>query len=72
MFADSFQAKRVQSGWSRSAAVGPAVWGSTKMDRSRSEPSTAPGSPADSDNEESEADVDYDDVSFLPYLHPDS
>lgn len=33
------------------------------MDRSRSEPSTAPGSPADSDDEEYEADVDYDDVS---------
>lgn len=49
-------------GWSRSAAVGRAVWNGTKMDKTRSEPSTAPGSPVDSDNEESEADIDYDDV----------
>jgi glycerol-3-phosphate O-acyltransferase/dihydroxyacetone phosphate acyltransferase len=55
-------------GWSRSASVGQSVWNSTKMDRSRSEPSTAPGSPADSDNEEYEADVDYDDVSVRPLL----
>jgi glycerol-3-phosphate O-acyltransferase/dihydroxyacetone phosphate acyltransferase len=34
------------------------------MDKSRSQPSTAPGSPAESDDdEEYEADVDYDDVS---------
>jgi glycerol-3-phosphate O-acyltransferase/dihydroxyacetone phosphate acyltransferase len=32
------------------------------MDKTRSEPSTAPGSPAESDDEEYEADVDYDDV----------
>ncbi|KAK1926771.1 hypothetical protein DB88DRAFT_180717 [Papiliotrema laurentii] len=49
-------------GWSRSASVGQSVWSSTKMDKTRSEPSTAPGSPAESDDEEYEADVDYDDV----------
>jgi glycerol-3-phosphate O-acyltransferase/dihydroxyacetone phosphate acyltransferase len=32
------------------------------MDRTRSEPSTAPGSPDDSEDEEMDADVDYDDV----------
>ncbi|WVR05947.1 hypothetical protein IAU60_002974 [Kwoniella sp. DSM 27419] len=48
-------------GWNRSASVGQSVWSSTKMDKNRSEPSTAPVSPAESDNEE-EADVDYDDV----------
>lgn len=32
------------------------------MDRTRSEPSTAPVSPAESDDEEEDADVDYDDV----------
>lgn len=32
------------------------------MDRTRSEPSTAPASPAESDDEEMDADVDYDDV----------
>lgn len=32
------------------------------MDRTRSEPSTAPTSPAESDDEEIDADVDYDDV----------
>jgi glycerol-3-phosphate O-acyltransferase/dihydroxyacetone phosphate acyltransferase len=52
------------SGWNRSAAVGQSVWGGTKMDRTRSEPSTAPASPAESDDEEYEADVDYDDVSY--------
>lgn len=50
-------------GWNRSASVGQSVWGGTKMDRTRSEPSTAPASPAESDDEEYEADVDYDDVS---------
>lgn len=50
-------------GWNRSASVGQSVWDSTKMDKSRSQPSTAPGSPAESDDdEEYEADVDYDDV----------
>ncbi|ORY32320.1 hypothetical protein BCR39DRAFT_523975 [Naematelia encephala] len=49
-------------GWSRSASVGQSVWGGTKMDKTRSEPSTASGSPAESDDEEYEADVDYDDV----------
>jgi glycerol-3-phosphate O-acyltransferase/dihydroxyacetone phosphate acyltransferase len=52
-------------GWSRSASVGQSVWGqppSTTRERSRSQPSTAPGSPAESDDEEYEADVDYDDV----------
>ncbi|OCF30421.1 glycerol-3-phosphate O-acyltransferase/dihydroxyacetone phosphate acyltransferase [Kwoniella heveanensis BCC8398] len=48
-------------GWNRSASVGQSVWSGTKMDKNRSEPSTAPTSPAESDNEE-EADVDYDDV----------
>ncbi|WVQ97401.1 hypothetical protein IAU59_004514 [Kwoniella sp. CBS 9459] len=48
-------------GWNRSASVGQSVWNGTKMDKTRSEPSTAPASPAESDNEE-EADVDYDDV----------
>ena len=33
------------------------------MDRTRSEPSTAPGSPEESEDEE-EADIDYDDVSL--------
>ena len=44
------------------------MWNGTKMDKTRSEPSTAPGSPVDSDNEESEADIDYDDVRSLSYL----
>jgi len=57
-------------GWSRSASVGQSVWNSTKMDRSRSEPSTAPGSPADSDDEEYEADVDYDDVRVYFLIQP--
>jgi hypothetical protein len=35
------------------------------MDKTRSEPSTAPASPAESDDE-FEADVDYDDVSAVP------
>jgi hypothetical protein len=35
------------------------------MDKTRSEPSTAPASPAESDDE-FEADVDYDDVSAMP------
>ncbi|WWC66412.1 uncharacterized protein I206_100314 [Kwoniella pini CBS 10737] len=48
-------------GWNRSASVGQSVWNTTKLDKNRSEPSTAPTSPAESDNEE-EADVDYDDV----------
>ncbi len=39
------------------------------MSQPRSEPSTAPGSPADSDEEDSEADVDYDDVRFPPPLY---
>lgn len=39
------------------------------MDRGRSEPSTAPASPNESDDEEFEADVDYDDVSHsIPTL----
>jgi hypothetical protein len=49
-------------GWSRSASS--SVWGGSSKDRFRSEPPTAPGSPNDSDGEEFEADVDYDDVSF--------
>lgn len=49
------------AGWSRSASQ--SVWGGTRIDKSRSEPSTAPASPAESDDEEFEADVDYDDVS---------
>lgn len=52
-------------GWSRSASS--SVWGGSTKDRFRSEPPTAPGSPNDSDGEEFEADVDYDDVS--PSLH---
>lgn len=48
-------------GWSRSASS--SVWGGSSKDRFRSEPPTAPGSPNDSDGEEFEADVDYDDVS---------
>jgi len=53
-------------GWNRSASNGLSVWGgSSRMDRTRSEPSTAPGSPVDSDDEEYEADVDYDDVGLL-------
>lgn len=38
------------------------------MDRARSEPSTAPASPTESDDEEFEADVDYDDVSLTPLI----
>lgn len=51
-------------GWSRSAAVGQSVWGQPSgRERSRSQPSTAPASPAESDDEEySDVDVDYDDV----------
>ncbi|WVQ82544.1 hypothetical protein IAT38_004673 [Cryptococcus sp. DSM 104549] len=49
-------------GWNRSASVGQSVWGGTKLDKARSEPSTAPASPNESDDEEYEADVDYDDV----------
>jgi hypothetical protein len=49
-------------GWSRSASS--SVWGGSSKDRFRSEPPTAPGSPNDSDGEEFEADVDYDDVRF--------
>ncbi|KAK4689722.1 hypothetical protein P7C73_g377, partial [Tremellales sp. Uapishka_1] len=51
-------------GWNRSASVGQALWGSSasKSDKARSEPPTAPTSPAESDDEEFEADVDYDDV----------
>ncbi|KAK8865983.1 hypothetical protein IAR55_001133 [Kwoniella newhampshirensis] len=50
-------------GWNRSASVGQSVWGAgSKMEKTRSESSTAPASPAESDNEEYEADVDYDDV----------
>ena len=48
-------------GWNRSATVGSIVWDG-KERTPRSEPSTAPGSPAESDDEEYEADVDYDDV----------
>ena len=55
-------------GWNRSASIGQAVWGGTKTDRARSEPSTAPASPADSDDEEYEADVDYDDVGLVASL----
>ncbi len=48
-------------GWNRSASVGQSVWGGRAS--GPSEPSTtAPGSPAESDDEEFEADVDYDDV----------
>jgi len=53
-------------GWSRSASS--SVWGGSSKDRFRSEPPTAPGSPNDSDGEEYEADVDYDDVSLILYL----
>ncbi|WWD17819.1 hypothetical protein CI109_102262 [Kwoniella shandongensis] len=51
-------------GWNRSASVGQSVWGAaSKLEKPpRSEPSTAPASPAESDDEEYEADVDYDDV----------
>lgn len=55
-------------GWNRSASIGQAVWGGTNIERARSEPSTASGSPADSDDEEYEADVDYDDVRLVPSL----
>lgn len=53
-------------GWSRSASQN--VWGGTKIDKARSEPSTAPASPAESDDEEYEADVDYDDVRSESHL----
>lgn len=51
-------------GWNRSAGVGHSVWGApnTGRDRSRSNPPSSPGSPAESDDEQEEADVDYDDV----------
>lgn len=52
-------------GWNRSAGVAHSVWGiphSAGRDRSRSNPPTAPGSPVESDDEQEEADVDYDDV----------
>jgi glycerol-3-phosphate O-acyltransferase/dihydroxyacetone phosphate acyltransferase len=53
-------------GWNRSAGVAHSVWGvphsAGSRDRSRSNPPTAPGSPADSEDEQEEADVDYDDV----------
>lgn len=59
-------------GWSRSASS--SVWGGSSKDRFRSEPPTAPGSPNDSDGEEFEADVDYDDVCLSPQFscHADS
>jgi glycerol-3-phosphate O-acyltransferase/dihydroxyacetone phosphate acyltransferase len=59
-------------GWSRSASS--SVWGGSAKDRLRSEPPTAPGSPNDSDGEEFEADVDYDDVSdqYHQVVHADS
>lgn len=44
-------------------SIGQNVWGGSRIDKARSEPSTAPVSPAESDDEEFEADVDYDDVS---------
>ena len=50
------------TGWNRSASVGATIWEGRPPDGSLSEPPTAPGSPAESDNEELEADVDYDDV----------
>ena len=53
------------TGWSRSASVGQSVWNGAK---SPSEPSTGPSSPVESDNEEYEADVDYDDVSGYAIL----
>lgn len=70
-------------GWNRSAAVGQSVWGTSHSgrDRSRSNPPTAPASPAESDDEQEEADVDYDDVlavidtgrrSFGGDAYPDS
>lgn len=53
-------------GWNRSAGLGQSVWGAPSAglgrDRSRSNPPTAPSSPAESDDEQEEADVDYDDV----------
>lgn len=49
------------SGWSRSASS--SVWGGARLDKT--EPATAPGSPAESDDEEYEADVDYDDVRLF-------
>ncbi|ORX35994.1 putative glycerol-3-phosphate O-acyltransferase [Kockovaella imperatae] len=48
-------------GWNRSASIGASIW-EGRTPGPRSEPSTAPGSPAQSDHEELEADVDYDDV----------
>lgn len=49
-------------GWSRSASIGQSIWDGSGRDRARSVPSTAPASPVESDDEEEEADVDYDDV----------
>ena len=53
-------------GWNRSVAVGQSVWGAGSSGRDRafsaSAPSTEPTSPVESDDEEYEADVDYDDV----------
>lgn len=49
------------AGWSRSATAGAAAWDQGRYDRARSEPSTEPASPAETDDE-FEADVDYDDV----------
>lgn len=43
--------------------MGQSVWNApASSDKARSEPSTAPVSPAESDDEEYEADIDYDDV----------
>lgn len=48
-------------GWSRRGSAAQAWQGSDPLRSPRSEPSTAPGSPHDSDDE-MDADVDYDDV----------
>ncbi|ODO07219.1 glycerol-3-phosphate O-acyltransferase/dihydroxyacetone phosphate acyltransferase [Cryptococcus wingfieldii CBS 7118] len=49
-------------GWNRSASIGQSVWSSGRMEKTRSEMEAEPLSPTDSDGEEYEADVDYDDV----------
>ncbi|KGB77416.1 glycerol-3-phosphate O-acyltransferase/dihydroxyacetone phosphate acyltransferase [Cryptococcus deuterogattii R265] len=48
-------------GWNRSASVGQSVWSSSAANK-QPESETAPASPYDSEGEEEEADVDYDDV----------
>lgn len=48
-------------GWNRSASVGQSVWSSSAANKQQ-ESEAAPASPYDSEGEEEEADVDYDDV----------